>query len=72
MAAVAIVVVVMLITIMVNSVHGLDESFKNVKFRGLYEQPQGNYLVLFEKNGEISGSSFFTIDEAKAFMEAIR
>lgn len=72
MILVVLVFLAILIAIMANTAHNLEESFKNVKYRGLYQNAPGDYLVLYEKDGEISGKGFFDVDEAKAFAEAIR
>lgn len=40
-------------------------------FKGLYDQG-GSYLVLFERDGEVSGVTFVSIDDAKYFIEGMR
>jgi len=72
MILVAMVFAALLIALMINSAHNLDESFKDVRFRGLYKNAPGDYLVLYEKDGEVAGKGFFDINDAKAFVEALR
>lgn len=72
MILVAMVFAALLIALMVNSTQKIEGSFRDVRFRGLYQNAPGDYLVLYEKDGEVAGKGFFDINDAKAFVEALR
>jgi hypothetical protein len=65
-------IAVLLIILMVLSMHRFDSTIQSMKFRGMYKQSGGAYLVLFIRDGCVDGRTFCSFDDASYFAEGIK
>lgn len=65
-------IAIVLIIFMILSMRHFDSTLSATKFRGMYKQPKGAYLVLFDRDGQVDGRTFKTFDDASYFAEGIK